>query len=289
LKTTANETELRDALKRCPPQTIEAAVAYRQNKDWELVPTIVLGIIERFVEPEVRPTVRENNDSTRLFEDLGIDSLLMVEIIMLVEETLDISIENEELRGLRTLGDIKSYLDCKIRGLPLPQKQKSLGFEEIAAVMPQQHPFLFLQESRLNHDYAEGSYRINGDEAFLEGHFKDNPIFPASIMLEALGQLAVLFLLRGQNEMLQEQVDPGRIFFFGCDGVRCHRVCRPGDFLHLKVKLKKVHPPLAFFEGSIQCNGERVAFAEEIALTFATTAPAAVDEKIHGSNGTHLP
>lgn len=269
MKTTFNETELRETLKRCSPQTIEAAVRYRQTEDPDLVPPIILGIIERFVEPEFRPVVRENRDSIRLFEDLGIDSLLMVEIIMQVEETLAITIHNEELRGLRTLGDIKTYLDCKIKGLPIPQKQRSLTMEEIAAVMPHQPPFLFLQEARVNHETAEGSYRISGDESFLEGHFKGNPIFPASIMMEALGQLAVLGLLKSEREEFGGKVDPNKIYFFSSDGVRCHRLCRPGEFLHFKVKLKKVHYPLAVYEGSIHCNGERVAFADEITLTFS--------------------
>lgn len=268
LKTSFNESELREALKRCSPQTIEAAVAYRTNGDHSQVPIIVLGIVERFVEPEMRPIVRQNNDSTRLYEDLGVDSLLMVEIIMQVEETLDISIQNEELRGIRTLGDIKAYLDCKVKGLPIPQKQRSLSMEEIAAVMPHSHPFLFLQEARINGETAEGSYRIAGDESFLEGHFKGNPIFPASIMMEALGQLAVLFLIKSDREEFAGRVDSSKIYFFSSEGMRCHRLCRPGEFLHLKVKVKKIHNPLASFEGSIHCNGERVAFADEITLTY---------------------
>ncbi|MDX2110354.1 MAG: phosphopantetheine-binding protein [Verrucomicrobiota bacterium] len=269
LKTNFNETELREALKRCSPQTIEAAVTYRHTGNPDLVPTIVLGIIERFIEPEFRPVVRENRDSTRLFEDLGIDSLLMVEIIMQVEESLSLTIQNEELRGLRTIGDLKMYLDCKVKGLPIPQKQRALTMEEISAAMPQQPPFLFLQEARINHETGEGSYRISGDESFLEGHFKGNPIFPASIMMEALGQLGVLFLLKSEREEFAGKVDPTKIYFFASEGVRCHRLCRPGEFLHLKVKVKKIHYPLAVFEGTIHCNGERVCFADEVTLTYA--------------------
>lgn len=272
LNTTSNETELRETLKRCPIQAIEAAIAYRRNPHPDLVPTIVLGILERFVEPETRPVVRENKDATRLVEDLGIDSLLMVEIVMMVEETLGISIENEELRGLRTLGDLKTYLDCKIKGIPVPAKQRVLPLEEIVAALPHQHPFLFLQEARLNHDVAEGGYRISGDEFFLEGHFKDNPIFPASIMIEALGQLAVLYLLKCDRTELGGKVDSSKVYFFSSEGVRCHRLCRPGETLRFKVRLKKVHAPLASFEGTIHCNGEKVAFADELTLTFGTFA-----------------
>lgn len=270
-KTLLKDSELREALKRCPESAIEAAVAYNENKDPELVPIIVLGILERFVEPEVRPVIREGQDSTRLMDDLGIDSLLMVEIVILVEETLAISIENEELRNIRTLGDLKSYLDAKTRGLPPPTRKNILNFEQIAATLPQHPPFLFLQEARINGEFAEGSYHISGDEVFLEGHFKGNPVFPASLMLEALGQLAVLFLLKSDSMQLASgTVDPNSVYFVSCDGVRCSKICRPHDTLQLKVRLKKVHEPLAQFEGSIFSNGARVARAEEISLTFTT-------------------
>ena len=272
--------EIRESLKRCPERTIEAAIRFSETRDPELVPTIVLGIIERFVEPEIRHVLSENNDQTRLLEDLGIDSLLMVEIVILVEETLAISIENEELRNLRSVGDIKNYLDAKIKGLPLPTNRNILKFEELAAIMPHQAPFLFLQEARINGTEAEGSYHISGDEAFLEGHFKDNPVFPASLMLEALGQLAVLLMLKSESQAFGGIVNPDSIYFVSCDGVRCHKLCRPQDVLQMKVSLKKVHAPLAQFEGTILCKGAKVAKAEEISLTFELSESPEANESI---------
>ena len=222
----------------------------------------------------------EENDQARLLEDLGVDSLLMVEIVILVEETLSIHIENEELRNLRSVGYIKVYLDAKLKGLPLPTNKNILKFEELAAIMPHQAPFLFLQEARINGTEAEGSYHISGDEAFLEGHFKDNPVFPASLMLEALGQLAVLLMLKSGTQALGGVVNPESIFFVSCDGVRCHKLCRPQDVLQMKVSLKKVHAPLAQFEGVILCQGARVAKAEEISLTFELIDSEKADEAL---------
>lgn len=274
-----NEEDLRESLKRCSEPTIEAALDYRRSGNPECIPTIVLGIIERFVEPDVRPLIRQSDDQTRLMEDLGIDSLLMVEIIMLVEETLDIQIENEELRHLRTLGDIKAYLTAKTQGLPLPTAKQLFSLEQLAAAMPHQAPFLFLHEARLNAQSAEGAYAISGDESFLQGHFRDNPVFPASLMLEALGQLAVLFMIKSENGAFGGPVDPDKIFFVSCDGVRCHKMCRPGDTLQLMVSLKKVHAPLAQFEGTILCNGIKVAKAEEISLTFVLAENGGTDDQ----------
>jgi 3-hydroxymyristoyl/3-hydroxydecanoyl-(acyl carrier protein) dehydratase len=50
-------------------------------------------------------------------------------------------------------------------------------------------------------------------------------------------------------------------------------MCKPQDVLQLKVTLKKVHAPLAQFEGTILCHGTKVAKAEEISLTFDLESP----------------
>ena len=71
--------------------------------------------------------------------------------------------------------------------------------------MPHREPFLFLESVQISGDETTGSYRISGNEYFLQGHFKENPVFPASIMIEALGQLCVFFLLKGKNAALKRE------------------------------------------------------------------------------------
>lgn len=269
-----DETALREALKRCSPSTFEAAIQYRKTANPEHVPAVVIGVIERFVEPDLRVKLKDADDDLRLIEDLGIDSLTMMEIVILVEDVLQLSINNDELRNLRTVGDVKTFIDCKIRGLPLPKPTKFIPIEHIGAVMPIQPPFLFLNEASVSSTAANGKYKITGQELFLQGHFKDNPVMPASIMLEALGQLAVLYLLEGAPTETGKVISPQTIFFTGCEGVRAHRVCRPGDILTLSIKPKRMKMPLATFEGSIRVGQEKAAIAEEITLTFGYAAAA---------------
>ena len=228
-----------------------------------------MGIIERYVEPDLRAKLKDADDDLRIIEDLGIDSLTMMEIVVLVEDVLQMTINNEELRHLRTVGDVKTFIECKVRGLPLPKPTKFIPIEQIMSVMPIQPPFLFLGEASVNAHGANAKYKISGQEFFLQGHFKDNPVLPASIMLEALGQLAVLFLLEGQVGEAGKTVDHRTIFFTSCEGVRCHRICRPGDVLSLSIKPKRLKSPLATFEGQIRVGQEKAAIAEEITLTFA--------------------
>lgn len=275
-----DEAQIRDSLKRCSSECIEAAVAFRRSGDAALVSTVVIGILARFLEPEQRPKLQGECDHLRLMDDLGVDSLTMVEVVMLVEETLSMKIENEDLRDLRTIGDIRAYVDAKARGLPPPEKPVRVDIADIAAVMPQQPPFLFVQEAELRRGEAKGVYKIGGQESFLEGHFKGRPVFPASIQLESLGQLGVLFLLKGKHPGIDKPVNPESIYFRSADGVRCSRICKPGDVLSLAVKVKRIQHPVAVFEGSITVNGEKATFAEEIALTYDYLPDAPAEEAV---------
>lgn len=126
------ETALRETLKRCSPETIEAAVQYHRTGDHHLVPRVVLGIIERFVERDLRFRVSQGGADVRLSEDLSIDSLTMIEIVMVTEDALRITINNDELRPLRTLGDVQTFATCKARGISVPPALQNAFREPLA-------------------------------------------------------------------------------------------------------------------------------------------------------------
>ncbi len=118
--TSADDAHLRDALKRCSPSTRDAACGFRKTGSADFLPAIVDGLIEHYVEPDVRAKLARADDRLRLVEDLAIDSLTMLEIVFLAEDVLQISIDNEEIRPFRTVGDIKVFLAAKL-GRPYPQ------------------------------------------------------------------------------------------------------------------------------------------------------------------------
>jgi len=146
--------------------------------------------------------------------------------------------------------------------------EKFVSLSEVKELMPQQDPFLFLGDCKLLDKEAFSSYLITGKEDFLKGHFKDNPVFPASIMLEAVGQLAILYMLKCEEPEMVAPVDTSKIFFSSCESVRCSRICKPGDLLDLRVVCKRLRHPIATFEAYLSVNGERACFAEKICLTF---------------------
>jgi 3-hydroxyacyl-[acyl-carrier-protein] dehydratase len=110
-----DEAQLNDALKRCSPSTREAAREFRRTGRADYLPVIVNGLIEHFVEPDLRGKLSRSDDGLRLVEDLAIDSLTMLEIVYLAEDVLQVTIDNEELRPFRTVGDIKEFLVAKLQ------------------------------------------------------------------------------------------------------------------------------------------------------------------------------
>lgn len=112
--------DLREALKRCSPATYYAACKFRQSGDLTQIPAIVLGVIERYVERDLRPKLQGDTDALLLREDLALDSLTMMEVVMLAEDVLQVTISNEELTKLRTLGEVQRFMVTKLRETPAP-------------------------------------------------------------------------------------------------------------------------------------------------------------------------
>ena len=49
-----------------------------------------------------------------LLDDLGADSLDVVELVMALEEEFNIEVPDEDVEGIRTIGDIVQYVGARI-------------------------------------------------------------------------------------------------------------------------------------------------------------------------------
>jgi acyl carrier protein len=266
---TDNEiADLKDGLRRCSPETIEAAVRFRETGDLDTVPTIVFGILERY-QPSTAPVkLSQADENARLIEDLGLDSLTLLEIVLSIEEVLKLHIENEELREIRTMANLNKFLHAKITGADTGAPSKVYSREQIVLVLPHQPPFLFLDEASLGGEALKASYTVKGNEFFLEGHFKDEPIFPASIVFEAMGQAACLWVLEKAPAQIGKEIKSNHVFFASLDGAHFYQKTKPGDKLDFELKLTRLREPLAIFEGTVSSQGRRVAKIERLVLAF---------------------
>ena len=49
--------------------------------------------------------------TTRLDEDLGADSLDVVDLLMSLEDEFDVEIQDEDIEKIRTVGDLVAYIE----------------------------------------------------------------------------------------------------------------------------------------------------------------------------------
>lgn len=110
--TQEEKDSLRRSFKRCREGTVEAIIALRETGDTAQIPTIVRGIVWRYVQPEARPVVEEATPETPLVA-LGIDSLMMLEVVLDVQDALDLVIEDSDLRQMQTIGDVVGFLQTR--------------------------------------------------------------------------------------------------------------------------------------------------------------------------------
>ena len=57
--------------------------------------------------------IEKVTDEALLVDDLGTDSLALVELAMAIEEATGVTVEDEALPSLKTVGDVKAYLTSR--------------------------------------------------------------------------------------------------------------------------------------------------------------------------------
>lgn len=95
--------------RRCREGTSEAIINLRRTGDTALIPEILRGIVWRYVRPEAREQVEKASLETPL-SALGMDSLMMLEVVLDVQDALDVTVEDAELRQVKTFNDVSQLL-----------------------------------------------------------------------------------------------------------------------------------------------------------------------------------
>ena len=74
----------------------------------------ILRRIRPLIASELKVSQEQITEGTRLFEDLGVDSLQSIEVTMVLEEAFNIEILDREAEKMKTVGDIIAYLAKRI-------------------------------------------------------------------------------------------------------------------------------------------------------------------------------
>jgi acyl carrier protein len=144
---------LRETLKRCSPATYYAACKYRTTGCSDALRTVLIGVVERYVDRDLRYKLLSSPDELRLAEDLGLDSLTLMEIVMLMEEIFPLEVTNEELVQLRRFGDVRRFVEFKVAQLSgaMSRRGHSVGDRSRGISVPDVHA---LPRAPLSPDHA---------------------------------------------------------------------------------------------------------------------------------------
>lgn len=67
--------------------------------------------IKEMLAKQLRIDISEINENTDIMDDLGADSLDIVEMLQTIECDFGIVIPDEDVQGLRTVGNVAEYLE----------------------------------------------------------------------------------------------------------------------------------------------------------------------------------
>ncbi|HIG68781.1 MAG TPA: acyl carrier protein [Myxococcales bacterium] len=70
----------------------------------------VVERLRQLVSDQLGVDVSKMKSEANIIDDLGADSLDVVELVMAIEETFDIEVSDEEAEVLRTVGDVEAFV-----------------------------------------------------------------------------------------------------------------------------------------------------------------------------------
>ncbi len=69
--------------------------------------------VKEIISAQINKPVDEIKDDSKIVEDLGADSLDIVEMLMTLEEEFGITIPDEETTKMKTIADVANLIDSK--------------------------------------------------------------------------------------------------------------------------------------------------------------------------------
>ena len=146
------------------------------------------------------------------------------------------------------------------------EAKKVIGFTEIKEkYLPHRYPILMLDritDYRIG-DYIEAIKCVTGNSPELVGHFPDRAILPATFIIQALAQLAIVFTQLSLGPLREDEMTVVSTTKF-----KFLRPVFPGDTLQLRMTPRRLDDAVGIFEGIARVENKSVVRGS---LTLAKT------------------
>ena len=141
-----------------------------------------------------------------------------------------------------------------------PNQPPVLDINQIKELLPHRYPFLLVDKViRFLPDGVVGIKNVTGNEPFFQGHFPDEPVMPAVLLVEAMAQTGGLFVLAQLEGKFST-------YFIRMDNVKFRKKVVPGDTLIFKMTLlSPIRRGLAVMKGLCFVGDKIVAEGEFMA------------------------
>ncbi len=136
----------------------------------------------------------------------------------------------------------------------------TLDIYEILQHLPHRYPFLLVDKVL---ECKEGEYltaikNVSYNEPYFQGHFPHRPVMPGVLVLEALAQATGILAFRTTNSRPTEK---SLYYFVGIDKARFKQPVKPGDQMHLEVRVLRTVRGVWKFSGEARVDGQLVCSA----------------------------
>ncbi|MCL2556343.1 MAG: beta-hydroxyacyl-ACP dehydratase [Firmicutes bacterium] len=125
---------------------------------------------------------------------------------------------------------------------------QKLNKEQLKKLLPHREPMLLLDEVW----EGGGQYTFKGDEFFLQGHFPNEKIVPAVILIEIMAQ-STCMLPHNAGDTGNKQT-----LFVGMNDIKIRAKVVPGDTFITEVSIKQHKGPMYMIDAKGFIDGKQV-------------------------------
>ncbi|MFH1413617.1 MAG: 3-hydroxyacyl-ACP dehydratase FabZ [Candidatus Omnitrophota bacterium] len=135
--------------------------------------------------------------------------------------------------------------------------KQQLTFQEIKKIIPYDFPFLLIDKAiEIEKDKRAVCLKnVTGNEVYFLGHFKDQAVMPGVLIIEAIGQAALILVKHGRKNSV-------KYLLAAVNKVRFFKPVLPGDQMIIEVKAIKKLGNLFLISGSVTVDDTVVAKGE---------------------------